>query len=551
MKFSLKFLLRRLFRNKLTSLINIFGLTIGIVCSFFILIYISYELSFDKFHSNYKHIYRITEERTLTEQPRTLAVTCPPIAGIISNEFPEIKTVRILPYEANIFLENEINFKENKFYFTENSIFNIFDFHFIEGNSKEALSNPNSIVVSESIAKKYFGNEKAIGRIIKLNNKVDFVVTGVVKIFSGNSHIKLEVLASLNTFFNDKKLMESWWKTDFYTYVLIPEARDNQNFKESIPNIINNYMPDAKGQRIFTLQPLRKIHLYSNLENELEKNSDIKYIYIFVFIALLIIVIVCFNFMNLSTATFMKASKEVGLRKIFGAKKRNLSLLYFGESILISFFSLLIAIIIVETTIHFFNSYFPGIYEFYFLNKLKLYSFFFFITFLIGIFAGSYPAIYLPSLKPVDALKKLNRIGKSNIITRNVLIVCQFVIACVMISSTFIIYKQSQYIKKLDLGFDKQNLLVLNIPKELNSKYELYKDLLKGNNKVIDVCISGGVPGVPLTSEFPYQLDNVNYKGSLPNILTFMIDYDFIQTYGLQIIKGRGYEKNSELDKDK
>jgi putative ABC transport system permease protein len=519
-----------------------------------ILLYVQYELNYDKFHRKAKRIYRVIEERKYTEVPRHFATSYAPISILLNKDFPEIKTVRFSIYQGFVSVDKKKQFEELRFFYIDSTVFQVFDFKLLIGNPLTVLNNPFSVVLTLPMAKKYFGNENPMGKIIYLDNKLPFQVTGIMEAPPENSHIKFDFLASFSTITqilgHAAESREAWWAPQIYTYLLFPEKYDIKQFGKKFPDYINQYINKWMGdKRIFTIQPITNIHLKSNLENEVEANSSIAYIYIFSAVAFFILLIACLNFMNLTTAKSAKRAKEVALRKVVGAPRRQLITQFISESTLFAIVAMAISIASIELILPFFNILIGKELA---INKLNPFLFLLSMvggTLVVGFIAGSYPAFYLSNTRPIETMKGERKVTKNNANVRKILIIIQFIISTVLICFTLLVSKQLRFLQTTNLGFRKEHIIVIPIiDKTCKSKADVIKAEFYENKDILKVTASGGVPGRPNNSEFPYKIESTPEEGSLPNILTFAVDYEFVETYQLQIIEGRNFSKEYGTD---
>jgi len=349
LKYNIKIAFRNIIRNKLFSFINILGLSVGMACTILIFLWIQDELSFDKFHKNNPNLYRVISEQNSSGVITHTAITQYPLANAIKNDFPEVlgsTRVFVDNYPKDLKINNKI-ITETNFIYADSTFFNLFSFPLISGNPEFALSNPYSIIISENIANKYFNNENPVGKIIEMdffNELKPFKITGIIKNEQFNSHLQFDFLIPFHIFSPLYSDLKEWKTADnYYTYVLINKKSSKSDLNSKLENYLQNYIPESKNKLI--LQPVNKIHLYSNLKFDSINNGNIKYVYFFSIIATFILLIACINFINLSTAKSEKRSKEVGLRKVVGAKKIHLVKQFFFESVIFTICALFFSII--------------------------------------------------------------------------------------------------------------------------------------------------------------------------------------------------------------
>ncbi len=411
---------RNLFRHRGFSIINIIGLTVGLACCFLILLFIRDEISYDKYNDNADRIYRVILHGRISDSNFNLAVSCAPIGPTLKNELPEVEDfTRLFNAGIPVIRYKDKVFSEDGFMWADSTFFDVFTLPFIKGNPQTALVKPHSVVITESAAKKYFGNEDPMGKILSSDNRVDYLVTGVIKDVPKNSHFHFEMLGSLTSY---PAIMQNqqWLSNNEFTYLLLRKGVNYDKIKNKMEDVVVKYVaPQVKlalGVSLeqlkqsgaiyhYTLQPLTDIHLYSHLDNEIEPNSDIQYVYIFALIALGILLIACINFMNLATARSAMRAKEVGIRKTLGSKKTQLISQFIFESILMSMIAVILAAFLAELLLPLFNDITGKTISFGLNDNLSFIPVFILFAIFIGSLAGSYPAFFLSAFDPVTVLK--------------------------------------------------------------------------------------------------------------------------------------------------
>jgi len=550
----LKTALRNLIRQKSYSFINIGGLAIGMSVCILILTYIFYEVSFDKFHEKKDQIYRLCVDANIGGTAMDLALSSGPMGPALVDQIPEIinQTRIFQTSERFLIAKDENKFYEDQVYYVDSSFFNIFSFKLLMGDPDRVLAAPNSIVLTEKLAKKYFNSEDPIGKVLRVNDITNFTVTGLVENPPGNSHFKFDALLSVATVVNNPNFgLDSWGSVSKNTYLLLREGADFNNVQEKFPEFEDSTMGFLKEANVvfdLYLQPITDIHLYSHKRGELGTNGDINYVYIFAAIAVFILLIACINYMNLASARSFKRAKEVGMRKIHGAIKGQLIRQFLGESVLLSFIALVVSVVIVQLTLSNFSDLVltDGTLAVY-KDLLVIILFFLFLTLLVGIIGGSYPAFYLSSFSPLAALKGGGVRGKKKSYVRNILVVLQFTIATILIICTGIIYSQLSYMNHKDLGFNKENKMVIPLNNQnLVSKIQSLKSEFKNLSVVNNVTIASGLPGYNMrgTGYFP--------EGKDPNtpiiFFNFATDDEFFDAFEMEIIEGRGFSHEFGTD---
>ncbi|MFH1942698.1 MAG: ABC transporter permease, partial [bacterium] len=461
----LKTALRNLKRNVVYSIINVVGLAIGMACCIVIMLFVMEELSWDRYHENAEKIFRVTRKTDFQDQEMHYANTRNELSSHILEEIPEVKnTVRIRKWGGNIVRYGEKKFDIDQIY-ADPSLFEVFTFPLIRGDRKTVLNDPNSVVILEDLAKSLFGDRDPMGEIISISStlgKYDLCVTGIMKEIPKNSHFWFNVLVPF------KNLEEIYYCS---TYLLLKDKKASKTVEEKIPIIVKKHFGEEYASRIrgYSLQPITDIHLKSDLLAELGRNSNISYSYTYSGVAIAILLIACINFMNLSTARSSRRSKEVGIRKVAGAGKKQLVLQFIGESVILAFMALIIAILIAYLLLPLFNELASKNLKLDFLGNPFLYIGLFGLTLFVGLLAGSYPAFFLSAFKPIQVIKGEKRDGtRLGGIIRKGLVIVQFAASLVFIIGAIVVFHQLHYVSEKDLGFDSENVLRIHIGAESN-----------------------------------------------------------------------------------
>ena len=461
---------RTLRKDKTYSAINILGLTIGITCSLFLLMYILDELSYDRYHQNANNIYRIVSNIKEPDNAFTWAVAQEPMAVELRDNYPEVKNaVRFSGLGKTLYKHGDKEFNEVDFFLADSTAFEMFTHRFLAGDANTALDNPFSIVLSEKIAKKYFTDAtSALGQSLQtINSKgkaEDYKVTGVIEDVPLNSHFRFEALISNNSVPVNQP---NWGSFGVFTYIQLPEGYDLSKMYTSFEKILKekvNPIFDQYGITVkYELQKITDIHLHSKIQDEAEAGGDISYIYIFSAVAAFMLIIACINYMNLATARSANRSKEVGLRKVMGSQRIHLIAQFITESVVMALLALAISLILIYVLLPGFNTLANKQLPYsYILQPTVLFSLIGMMLF-IGIVGGSYPAFYLSSFNPVQVLKGKLATKGGSVVFRKVLVVLQFGISIFMLISTLVVYDQLQYMRNKDLGFDKEHVVRLNL----------------------------------------------------------------------------------------
>ena len=549
----IKVALVNLRKHKAFSFINIIGLAIGIACCILITSYVFHELSYDRYHAKADRIYRLHSDLKISGDHLRIPKSSPPMGKYLVENYPEVlSAVRFRGPMRLPVRSREKLYYVNRFFFADNSVFEMFDFRLIKGNPQTALKAASTCIITEDTAKKYFSDEEPIGKVLNVNNDWDLTVTGVVKNIPRNSHFGFDMLCSFETYAQENKRdMQYWLSINNYTYILLQEGYDGklleQKFPAMVEKIIGQMLKYVKGEYLLTLMPLTKIHLHSNLMQEIAGNSDMTYVYIFSVIALFILAIACINFMNLSTARSANRAREVGLRKVLGANRRKIIVQFLAESVFTSLISLIIGLFLFEMALPLFRSLSGVELRINYTASPWLIPSLIGLAVLVGLAAGSYPAFFLSSFQPVRVLKGIFKSGIGNARFRSVLVIVQFTISVVLIAGTFIVFNQLNYMKNKRLGFQKEQVVVIPISDEstLESLRPLRAELSR-HNEIVSVAAASHVPGEttyfnPYIPE-GYSLEEMQYMGGLD------VDHEFIPTMGIEMAAGRNFSADLQTD---
>ncbi len=559
----LKIAWRNLMKYKFISFINLFGLTVGLTCCLLILIYILNELSYDKYNKNADQVYRVT--RTFYngngDATLNLSAVAPPFGYYFPTDFPEIKKMTRLLNTGNTSLRYKDKLiNEHDVYFADENLFDVFTVNVLKGNPKTALNDPFSVMLTEETAKKYFGDEDPINKVIRANNQFDVKVTGIYKAFPSNAHIHPNILVSFNTLkdssvYGEEGLRTNWGNNSFFTYLLLPKNYNIESMKARFPAFLDKHMANDYGGMQpskltkLDLQKLTDIHLYSHTDDEAEPNGDIKRVYIFSAIALFILLIACINYMNLSTARSALRAKEIGIRKVVGARKKELIAQFLSESVLITWSAIIIAFVLLYVTLPWLNKISAQTLSINILMKWKVLVPLFLSPFIIGIISGIYPALFMSSFQPVKTLKGLFKTGGSNISFRKVLVVTQFAISIILIIATMVVFQQMRYVQKASLGYDKEHILTLPYYSQLNDQYESFRTSLMQNSNIKDVGCSSRIPTGRLLDDMGASAPGSDSMVPVKAEIRFVAaDYDFIPTYGIHMVAGRNFSRDYGTD---
>ena len=526
---------RNLWKNKTTSFINLFGLAIGMAGVILIGAWVQNELSFEQFHANKDNLYKIYNRSAGPGEISTWDVTSGPLGKVLEKDFPEVKNTARIYWSTDLLFnygDKNIKAKGNE---VDKPFLTMFTFPLLEGDPAHALDDVNSIVLSEKFAKNLFGKTDAMNKIIKIDNKKSYKITGILKDLPNNTEFDFDFLLSLAN--NDRFYGgESWEMGNFYTYVQLKPNTDISKFNDKIKNEIIKYSPKAETQ-IF-LHPISKWHLYSRFENGKVAGGRIEIVHLLMLIGALILLIACINFMNLSTAQSQKRAKEVGVRKVIGAGKGGLISQFLCESILVASIAGLIALGIVQLSLPSFNTLIEKSLLINYANPVLWISLIGFILF-TGLLAGSYPAFFLSSFKPVKVLKGSFK-GTQNLFNpRKILVVLQFSVAIVLVVSTLVIYKQIQFVQSRDNGYNVNNLVEIPIEGDIEKNYDLIKTELINSGAVTAISKTGFGVTLDGSNGGGFKWDGGDNESENLSFSIYRSGGDFIKTMGMKLESGR------------
>jgi putative ABC transport system permease protein len=566
---------RNMMRNKTSSFINVSGLSIGIACVLMIVIYIQNELSYDKFHKDADRIFQVTLKGSMGGQEFWAGNTPPPVGKALVSNFPEIESYTRF-YKARDIVARYGSDNATEKFFTEKNIIAVdsnflefFGFKMLEGDPATVLLKPGSVVITADIAKKYFGNDKAIGQTIIMNeNKKPFTVTGVLENIPSQSSLQFDFLMPVADFPAVKQFSWSWVWQQMICYVKLKsnvktDVASIRDLEAKFPAMVRVQAASAfkrigkpfdefikgGGKWDLHLLPLTDVHLRSGEIGIpwISHLSNIKYIYIFGSIALFIIILACVNFMNLSTARSAKRAKEVGIRKTAGSTRGQLVKQFLAEAFLYSFISSMIAVVLVAVLLKPFSNLTGESIDLGIAFTASLWFALIALTILIGLLAGSYPAFYLTSFNPVTVLtgKTISKSGKGALFVRNGLVIFQFTISTILIIGTLVVFKQLNFFRNANMGLDKENVLVIANSNRLGSSEESFRQTISQMAGVSNASIANSIPTGNLfgDSYIPDQNGEQQVAKDI-NLTSFIIDYDFIPTLKIQVLKGRNFSRD-------
>jgi putative ABC transport system permease protein len=548
----LKIALRVIKRHKGYSFINITGLATGIACCLLILIWIRHELSYDRFHEKGEQIFKVTIESHRSDgRIEPFSDTQFPLAPALKERYSDIKnSTRIFKAKALIRHGSQA-FNEDGFCFTDPSLIEMFTFPLVSGNPETALSEANSIVITEDMAQKYFGNKDPIGKIMSVNVKRDFIVTGVMKNMPANSHIQFDFLVPIGILENlgrerlrqewDASGLNSWGATYVHTYVLLQESSSYLDVEQKISGFLKEVKSGTRW--MLRMQPLFQIYLFPING----RNTVVKYLIIFAIIAFFILMIACINFMNLTTAYSSKRAKEIGMRKVVGAQKGDIIKQFFGESLMLSLVSSGVAVLLAFLFLPAFNTLSGKPLSFTDSFDLSLLLELLGITVLTGCLSAIYPALFLSSFRTIGIIKGSLSSGFKKPLFRRTLVVSQFSLSIIFIIGTVVVYSQLEYMRRKDLGYNKENLIYLPLQGEIQNRCQLLKNEMVQSPNVMNVTASNVLPSFLDTGA-----GGLDWEGKDPKLDAVYnyasVDFDFIETFRIEMAQGRNFSREDISD---
>jgi putative ABC transport system permease protein len=553
--------LRNIFRHRTYVIVNILGLAVGFGCSLMIFLFVMHELSYDKFNEKYDRIYRLYLVGKFGESEFKGAWTAAPTAKAFIDEFPEVETaVRLTDWDETLVRVEDRKFIETNLAFADSTFFSIFTFPMVEGNPRKALNMPNSVVLTRSQAEKYFGKESAVGQHLRIGNDTSlYTITGVMEDVPENCHFNFNILIS---FLSHPRANEDFWLSNsFSTYILLKPGASARTVEDKLPGLVKKYVGpqvekvlglDLKsffeiGNKYgIYIQPLSDVHLNPEISSQFKPANDRKYIFIFSGVALLILILAAINYMNLSTARSTKRSREVGLRKVMGSTRGLLIRQFMVESVLLTFIALGMAILFVELVLPLVNNMLQINLSIGYFSRWYVIPGLILLAVVIGFVSGSYPAWFLASFNPVRVLYGKLKLGLSNARIRSILVVVQFFISISLILSSLIIYKQIRYMLNKDLGFDKEQLLVIRRMEAMPRKIKPFKEEIGKIPGVVSSANSTAIPGYANNNN-GFQIEGRSAEQAYLMQVNW-VDFDYLKTYKINLTEGRMFDKEYPSD---
>lgn len=554
---------RNLSRKKFYSFLNIAGLAIGIAVCLLIMLWVTDELNYDKHLPNSDRIYRAVLELKLGDQQNKGAEQGAGVGRDVKENVPGVEEYTRVRLFGNYTVEyNDILFKEEHVGFVDSTFFTVFKLPFIEGDPEKALSKPNTVVLSESCARKYFGDENPVGKVVRLDNRSDYTVTGVIKDIPENTHFYFDVFGSLSTF---KSSSDNNWLSNqsYLTYFLIEEGYSKEDIEAGIHKIMGKYIgPESEKYLGLTyaeffdagnfvdiyMQPVEDIHLYSEFPTGLNPIGDISYVYIFSAIALFILILACINFTNLSTARSANRAREVGLRKVLGSDRKRLILQFFIESLLLSFIAFFAAMLIASLLLPLFNEISGKSFAMQHMFTGGTWMILLAAFVITGLLAGTYPALFLSSFRPAAILRGEIARGAGSGRLRSVLVVFQFTITIVMIIATIVVFNQLDFIQSKKLGYDKDKVLLVNDAWIVRQSMEPFKTRLLQHPGIENVSVSSYLPTPSQRRHDYWWPQSSPTKDNGMTVAEWHVDNEYLSTMGLTLVEGRDFDKAFAAD---
>lgn len=553
---------RHMRNQKGYTFINISGLALGMACFILIFLWVRHELSYDRFHEKADQIYRACVYSNFSGNEFYAAKTPAPLSSALREEFPEVVHAARLVKEPRDVRVKEDNTVEKRFFYADPSLFDVFTIPLLQGDPRNALNQPNSVVITESTARKYFKNENPLGKILRIDGEKSYQITGVAEDVPSSSHFHFDFLASISSLQRVQRNRDNWDESFLYTYFVLDDNASPEQLEAKFPQMVEKYIgpgieaafgmslkewSEKSGNSFrYYMQRLKDIHLRSNLMSEIEVNGDIRYVYIFLIVGFMTLLIACINFVNLATARSMSRAKDVGIRKVLGADKPRLISQFLTNSVVMSVMALILAMILVGVFLPFLNELSGKDLTLNILENPGLIGAIAGVIVMVGILAGSYPAFYLASFQPAGVLRGKVRQGAKSSDARKGLVIFQFSITITLLICSVMIHKQLFFMENKKLGFREDQILVISHAHALGSQIESFKGEIGRNPLILNASASSSIPGEEFGSH------SISHEGASlekRNVVNYlMIDDDFLGTYGLELKEGRGFSRDFLTD---
>ncbi len=539
--------IRHIVKHAGYSILNILGLSLGITSALFLVIYVSDEVSYDRYHVNADRIYRVSSRITESDDQFTWIFAQLPFAPQVVQDYPEVEAaVRFINMPRALYKYEDKEYNEENFFFVDSALFDIFTYKVIKGDVRKALTEPNKIILTEKTAARYFGDADPIGKTLSTDSR-SFEVTGIIGDVPSNSHFRFDALASRN---NLPEQIGSWGNFGVFTYLLLPEGIDVKAFETKMQGMYAAYMEPIFGplniKIEYILEPITRIHLYSSNPSEPEPTGSITYVYIFAIVALFLILIAAMNYMNLATARSSRRAREVGLRKVVGSRRGLLVLQFLSESTAFTVISLVISLILLAALLPRFNLLAGKSFDLHVISSPVVLFSLLGIILIAGLFGGSYPALFLSKYSPVTVLKGEITQGSAGSLFRKILVVIQFTVSVIMIVCTLVVFRQLNFLKNADQGFNQENVLGLELNRTMTNRYPVLKQALLDNPNIKYV----GSTNTPVGEGSGKLLFDVETdQGMSQRGINFaVVDHDFVEALGIQILQGREFQEDMPSD---
>lgn len=549
---NLKITLRNLAAHKGSSLIKISGLVVGLASFILISLFVRYEFSFDRYHARSDRIYRVIQHQPEKNYINSdyFCATQGSLGPALMERFPEVESaVRLESFPHVLIFNDDKSFTEDNFFYADPQIFDVFDIPLLRGASRAALGRPHSVLISNRIAKKYFGNSNPVGEVLRHQNARDLLIAGVFEDMPSNSHFRMDFLASFKLYQEIQPFDAGKWTPGWYckTYCLLKPGADPAALEQKLAALSAEVFKLNNIESRLVLQPLHRIHLFSNINLEFTANGSIRHVYLFSFVAFLILLIACINYMNLGTARSLRRGKEVGIRKVVGAHKSQLVAQFLGESIMITLVAFGLSLFLVRMILPAFNTFMERDIPFRFLGGMEFLIFLPALILLTGLASGSYPAFLLSSFKPITILRGSHILNPKGSFLRHTLVVFQFAVSITLFISTLVVRDQLKFISRKDVGFSKDQILVFNVRgRELRDNLPALKMELLNHPNILQAAVSNQLPN-NITSfnrfEHPKHAD-----APLLTLYTSHVDPDFVELYDIEIVQGRNFSREFSSD---
>ncbi len=544
----LKTVIRHIRKHSGYSILNILGLTLGISSALFLIIYVSDEVSYDRYHENADRIYRVSSKITETDDQFTWNVAQIPMGPQVVQDYPEVQSfVRFINMPRALYKFEDKEYIEENFFYVDSTLFDIFTYKVLKGEVRSAIKDPGKIVLTETVAARYFGDADPVGKTLTTGNST-FEVTGVIEDVPSNSHFRFDAVSARN---NLPKQIGTWGNFGVFTYLLFPRDLDIKAFETKMQGMYDAHMKSIFGSRNikieYILEPITRIHLYSTNPGEPEPTGSITYVYIFGIVAVFLVLIAAMNYMNLATARSTRRAKEVGLRKVVGSRRGPLIAQFLSESVVLTVISLIISIILLVILLPKFNLLAGKSFNLNILYSPVVLISAISVILIAGIFGGSYPAFFLSKFSPVTVLKGEITQGSSGSLFRKILVVIQFTVSVVMIICTLVVFRQLNHLKTMDQGFNQENVLTLELNQGMIRKYPVLKQALL-ENEDIKYVTSTNTPMGEGSGKLLFNVE-ADQGGIVERGINFtVVDHDFVEALGIKMVKGRDFQLDMPSD---